>query len=92
MESESLGSLCGVQYRIGQPSQSRISLLIPVSRQVEFKHFAAPDTVLSPKMHGQVIKRQMAKRFACLIPPKRDWALECFVHKRLPKGIRYYSL
>jgi hypothetical protein len=63
--------------------------------QVELKHFAAPDTVVPPKMHGQVINRDRpaadGEAFACLIPAERDWALECFVHKLLAKGMRYFT-
>jgi hypothetical protein len=53
--------------------------------QVESKHFAAPDTVLSQKMLEQVMNRNGpaadGKAFACHIPPECDWALEWFVRK-----------
>jgi hypothetical protein len=53
--------------------------------QVELKHFAALDTVILPKMHVHVINRDGpaadGEAFARFIPPQRDWAFECFVHK-----------
>lgn len=53
--------------------------------QVELKHFGALDTVILPKMHVHVINRDGpaadGEAFARSIPPQRDWAFECFVHK-----------
>ncbi len=53
--------------------------------QVELKHFGALDTVILPKMHVHVINRDGpaadGEAFARFIPPQRDWAFECFVHK-----------
>jgi len=58
------------------------------------KHFAAPDTVVSPKMHGQVTNRDRlaadGEAFTRSIPPECDWALESFVHKLMLKGMHDY--
>jgi hypothetical protein len=63
--------------------------------QVEFKHFAASDTVVSLKVREQVINRNGpaadGEAFARFIPPECDWAFECLVHKLTPEPIGYYT-
>jgi hypothetical protein len=63
--------------------------------QVELKHFVASDTVVPAKMHEQVMHRDGpaadGEAFAYPIPPECDWALECFVHKLLAKGMHYLT-